>query len=326
MSNKFDHEKYIDLILISIAAIIIPVLIILFRNIDARTKLDSEQDKISTIEKDLDSSDDKNRRSKKTEDVSVIIPDAKKEEELQDTNIKSEISDAAENEKQTNYQTINYQNQEFNTYIVDLSESDIAFNSKTKSGKRIKSIKNFKKYLAEQNKKLIFATNGGMFHPDFATVGLYVENGKELSPVNLEEGKGNFFLKPNGIFYIDKNKKAGIIESTDYNKIKGKIKYATQSGPLLLINGKVHEKFGENSPNKHIRNGVGLIDSNTIVFIISKKPVNFYDLAMLFKEKFNCENALYLDGYVSEMYLPELKLTETEKKFSVIINETKNSK
>src|SRR5262245_30884087 len=48
--------------------------------------------------------------------------------------------------------------------------------------------------------KLLFAINGGMYHPDYRPVGLYVENGRELARVNTRAGPGNFHLRPNGIF------------------------------------------------------------------------------------------------------------------------------
>ena len=47
---------------------------------------------------------------------------------------------------------------------------------------------------------LVFAMNAGMYEEDRSPVGLYVEGGKALRPVNQRSGSGNFYLKPNGIF------------------------------------------------------------------------------------------------------------------------------
>ena len=54
---------------------------------------------------------------------------------------------------------------------------------------------------------------------------------KIIKPLDLNEGKGNFYMKPNGVFYITENNTAGITESSDYLQQNSKnIKYATQSG------------------------------------------------------------------------------------------------
>ncbi len=80
------------------------------------------------------------------------------------------------------------------------------------------------------------------------------------------------------------------------------IRYAQQSGPQLLIDGKIHSAFTEGSVNQTVRNGVGIIDENTIVFAISQTKVNLYEFAAMFQEKYGCKNALYLDGAISEIY------------------------
>jgi uncharacterized protein YigE (DUF2233 family) len=81
---------------------------------------------------------------------------------------------------------------------------------------------------------------------------------------------------------------------------------------MLVTKGKIHPRFASASANKTIRSGVWIIDEDKIVFIISGQPVNFYDFATLFKEKFGCRNALYLDCAISKMYLHELNLKELD--------------
>ncbi len=219
-----------------------------------------------------------------------------------------------------------FRNQKFEAFVVDLTKMELNFNSKYDSTHYISTINNLKKYYKKKNKKVIFATNGGMFHPNLEPVGLYVENEKEKFTLNLDNGRGNFFLKPNGVFYINKWDKAGLIESSKYPPIIGKTKFATQSGPMLLLNGEVNKQLGKNSTNKNIRSGVGLIDKNTIVFIISREKVNFYDFAMLFKTNFYCKNALYLDGFISEMYIADKKTPKTKNQFSILISVTQKMK
>jgi len=128
-------------------------------------------------------------------------------------------------------------------------------------------------------------------------------------------------LKPNGVFLVDKKSNAKIVVSEKYPKEKD-VKFATQSGPMLLIDGKVHPKFTDGSKNKLPRNGVGIISPTKVVFAISDDDTNFFDFAMLFKEQFKCENALFLDGNVSRMYIPKLKRFEKSGEFGVIIGVT----
>lgn len=127
-------------------------------------------------------------------------------------------------------------------------------------------------------------------------------------------------MKPNGVFYIDGSNKASII-TTEKMTSQGisKTKFATQSGPMLLINGEVHPSFNKESKNLLVRNGVGILPNGGVIFSISTEPVSFYNFAKHFKEK-GCKNALYLDGVVSRVYYPEKKLkSSTNDKFGVMI-------
>src|SRR6185312_14620174 len=128
-------------------------------------------------------------------------------------------------------------------------------------------------------------------------------NGKVLSPVGTSSDNGNFYLKPNGILYITTDNKAVICQTSDF-KDNAKIKYATQSGPMLIIDGQIHPAFKEGSANLNIRNGAGILPDGRIVFAMSQSGINFYDFAQYFKN-LGCRNALYLDGLVSRAYLPE---------------------
>ncbi len=154
----------------------------------------------------------------------------------------------------------------------------------------------------------LMLTNGGMFHPQGIPVGLFQSDSIQVQRLNLTAGHGNFFLQPNGVFYITKDQKAGVLEShifldSIYNK-ETPLHLATQSGPMLIIDGKFHPKFNKNSPNKYIRSGVGVTDGQKIIFIISEEVVNLYTFAKMFRDK-GCKNALYLDGAISSMYIRE---------------------
>src|SRR5262245_12672179 len=102
-----------------------------------------------------------------------------------------------------------------------------------------------------------FAMNAGMYHEDFTPVGLHVEEEREDAPLNLADAPGNFFMKPNGVFYVDRYGNAGVLESAAYAASGIEPKLATQSGPMLVIDGKMHPRFEANGTSRHIRNGVG---------------------------------------------------------------------
>ncbi len=163
--------------------------------------------------------------------------------------------------------------------------------------------------------------NGGMYLKDRSPQGLYVENGKILKEIDtVRQAYGNFYMQPNGIFYITKDKKAFVCSSSDYKNKD--ILFATQSGPMLLINGKMHPRFIKGSNNLNIRNGVGILPDGKILFVMSKEKVNFYDFATFFQSQ-ACENALYLNGFVSKTYLPKENWIDTGGNFGVLIAEIK---
>lgn len=150
-------------------------------------------------------------------------------------------------------------------------------------------------------------TNAGMFHANGEAVGLLIDQKGKQQPLNKEQSaRGNFFLVPNGVFYVDTTNQAHVLETQQFvKKMQGNtsnLKLATQSGPMLLIDGAYHPKFNQNSSNTNIRNGVGVTSDQTIIFICTTQPTNLYNFASIFKEK-ECHNALYLDGFISSMYI-----------------------
>jgi prepilin-type processing-associated H-X9-DG protein len=161
-----------------------------------------------------------------------------------------------------------------------------------------------------EGSRVAFAMNAGMYHEDRSPVGLYVEDGKELKAANTRSGPGNFHLKPNGIFYV-KGRQAGVLETGAYLKRKIRPDFATQSGPMLVINGQIHPQFSERSTSRKIRNGIGVKSQHTVVFAISEDPVTFSTFARLFRDELGCANALFLDGSVSSLYAPSLGRVDT---------------
>lgn len=208
-------------------------------------------------------------------------------------------------------------------YTVDPKTQDLQLYWKNENAEILKSIQNLKDYVESRKLTLVFAMNGGMYNKDFSPQGLFIQNKKAFSKLDTLSGTGNFYLKPNGVFYITTDNVPFVCKTTDFVS-NSNIKFATQSGPMLVINGQIHASLKEGSSNLNIRNGVGILPNNKVVFAISKKEINFYDFAKYF-QSLGCKNALYLDGFVSRAYLPEKKWTQLDGNFGVIIGVTNKS-
>lgn len=213
------------------------------------------------------------------------------------------------------------QKDKFVSYIVDVKKEKIVFYWKDSNGDNFSNFSKLKSYLEAKGQKLIFATNGGMYKKDASPQGLYIENGEIKNELDTLEGNGNFYLMPNGVFYISNNKKAYIEETKRFQANKN-ILYATQSGPMLVIDGEIHSAFKQDSKNRNIRNGVGILPNGNVIFVMSKEEVNFYEFANYFKE-LRCKQALYLDGFVSRTYLPSKGWKQVDGNFGVIIGVSK---
>lgn len=198
--------------------------------------------------------------------------------------------------------------------------------------KKFKQFAALSEYVRKQNRYLIFAMNGGMYLPERNNEpqGLYIEDGKVKKEMDtltsIRPIKTNFYLHPNGVFYIKKNGEPVVSKNIDFllkypKKHYSDIKFATQSGPMLVSDGVIHQAFTPKSKNIHIRNAVGINQKGEICFVLSEERVCFHDIASLFKEQLNCKNALYLDGFVSKLYYPKLERYRTLNcgNFGVII-------
>lgn len=147
----------------------------------------------------------------------------------------------------------------------------------------------------------VLAMNAGMYHADMTPVGLYVENGAELAPLNADDGFGNFFLKPNGVFFVLKDGSAGVMETEAYRVAGIAPEFATQSGPMLVTQGAIHPRFLPDGTSKYIRNGVGVRADGSIVLAITRDPVSLGSFGRLFRDVAECTDALFFDGAVSSL-------------------------
>jgi uncharacterized protein YigE (DUF2233 family) len=207
----------------------------------------------------------------------------------------------------------------FLSFVTD--PASIKLYWKDDAGKIFGSIQNLKQFVEAKNQELQFSMNGGMYKKDNSPQGLFIQDNATLMPLDTLSGVGNFYLKPNGVFYLTKDNKAVVCQSTEFID-NGQINYATQSGPMLLINGQIHPAFKKGSANLNIRNGVGVLPDNRVVFVMSRQGISFYDFADFFKN-LGCKNALYLDGFVSRTYLPQEDWRQLDGNFGVIIGVTK---
>jgi len=200
---------------------------------------------------------------------------------------------------------LSYEGNGYTACRIDLRETRLELFNLDGKGAPIGSFAALAENLSEEGKELGFAMNAGMFDEALKPIGLYVEDGNEAKKLNRRDGYGNFHVKPNGVFYI-KGDRVGVAATEAYAELNEMPDFATQSGPMLVIDGKIHPKFSETGMSHKMRNGVGVLDEHTAIFVISENAVNFYDFALLFRDRLKCANALFFDGTVSSLYSPEL--------------------
>lgn len=205
----------------------------------------------------------------------------------------------------------------FVSYVVNPRQQSVQLFYQDDRDRRFGSIGRLQGWLAQRHYTLAFAMNGGMYSPGGVPKGLFIQDQKLVTPLDTASGAGNFYLKPNGVFYLTTSRRAGICATRQFRG-GPHMAYATQSGPLLLVGGRVNPTFTQGSANVVVRNGIGLLPSGELVFAISREKVNFYDFAAYF-QSLGCREALYLDGFVSRLYLPAKKWQQTDGDFGVII-------
>lgn len=151
---------------------------------------------------------------------------------------------------------------------------------------------------------IAFAMNGGMYGDDLKPVGYFVQNGERLKELDRGTGEGNFYMKPNGVFFGSGGSWRVLGSNTFFETVGDRPEFGTQSGPLLLVDGKLHPEIQDDGPSKAIRNGVGVSADGKAHFVISDAPVSFGQLARYFRDVVKVSNALYLDGQVSSLWDP----------------------
>ena len=193
----------------------------------------------------------------------------------------------------------------FTVCAFDPRHDDIRLFLSGNDGKPYGSLAALAAALKTKGERLMFAMNAGMFKEDQSPVGLYVESRKKLHEADTRAGATNFHMKPNGVFWVGDGA-AGVTETSRFLANPPAAHFATQSGPMLVVDGRIHPKIKPGGASEKIRNGVGACDGDMVVFAIANEPVNFDTFARLFRDGLGCPNALFLDGSVSSLYAPDL--------------------
>ena len=169
--------------------------------------------------------------------------------------------------------------------------------------------------LQAKGQHLTFAMNAGMYDENLGPVGLYVEDQVEKHAIVTADGPGNFGLLPNGVFCMtlagDSGPTFQVRETRSFAADPPACALATQSGPMLVMDGALHPKFLPTSDSLNYRNGVGVTpDGSKAVFAISNDLVNFDSFARLFRDGLHLSDALFLDGSISRLYAPMLERSD----------------
>ncbi len=172
----------------------------------------------------------------------------------------------------------------------------------------------------DEGQTLSFAMNAGMFHADYRPVGLLVVDGVELSPIVTGASRDNFGMLPNGVFCTGGAQPFQVIESVSFAETRPDCRLASQSGPMLVIDGDLHPRFLADSDSRYIRNGVGVSpDGQTAWFAISNRPVTFHEFGRFFRDGLGVRDALYFDGSISRLYAPSVNRADFGRSMGPII-------
>lgn len=199
-----------------------------------------------------------------------------------------------------------FEDSHFTVCSVDTHIQDIALEWTDRRNAPLRSFQRLKSELGPNARRVRFAMNAGMFDVRGTPIGLFVENGRRRVALNEGQGAGNFYLQPNGVFWEDEGGAVGVEPTETYALRQKTPRLATQSGPMLVFDGKLNSQIAVDGPSKFIRNGVGIRGPHEAMFVVSEDPVSFGRLARFFRDELHCPNALYFDGAISSLWAPQL--------------------
>lgn len=218
---------------------------------------------------------------------------------------------APKNNPGVSIRELEYQGNKYAVISVDLTKAQIKMFWKDTNGQPFNTFQKLESYVLKNGLKLIAAMNAGIFDKAFTPLGLHIQRGQQLHKINTRTTAfGNFYMQPNGIFFLDA-RGAKILPTNEFIRTQPKALEATQSGPMLVVNNKINSKFQANSSNQLVRNGLGVENPSSVHLVISEGWVSFYKFAAFFKDVLHCPNALYLDGNISGLYVPNSSFQST---------------
>ena len=194
---------------------------------------------------------------------------------------------------------------DYRVVTVDLAHDKLELYWRDTDDHAYGSIEALRRVGDARGRPLAFATNAGIYDREFRPLGLTIADGKTLRPINTTQGSGrsgNFGMQPNGIFYVDTNGHAGVVATRTWRESHIDARIATQSGPMLVVDGEINPNFLESSDSRKWRSGVCAETPGRVAFAVSTMPVTFHAFARVFRDELHCRDALYLDGTLSQIY------------------------
>jgi uncharacterized protein YigE (DUF2233 family) len=199
---------------------------------------------------------------------------------------------------------VRFEGDDFTVCAYDPARDSLRLASQSPSGP-IGGFEGLRAFLGKEARHVAFAMNAGMYTTDQRPLGLWIERGKIQQRLNTRSGSGNFYLKPNGVFWTDAEGRPHLTETEAFAKRRPRARWATQSGPLLVLDGQINPHIQPNGVSLNVRNGVG-VGGGTAFFVISDGSVSFGRFARFFLDGLGCPDALYFDGSVSSLWAPSL--------------------
>jgi uncharacterized protein YigE (DUF2233 family) len=212
-----------------------------------------------------------------------------------------------------------FEGSRFIVCTFDARRDELLLASRGADGAYLRGFERLSDELGRDAARVRFAMNAGMFDARGAPIGLFVAQGEQQHSISLTDGPGNFHMKPNGVFWQDESGAVHVDTSEAYNAEPRAARWATQSGPMLLIGGELHPRIQEDGPSRYIRNGVGVRDANTAYFVISSGVVSFGRFARFFRDELNCADALFLDGSVSSLWAPDMERRDESERLGPLL-------
>lgn len=199
---------------------------------------------------------------------------------------------------------LEFEGTRFEVVTLDLRRVRLEMRWKDGMGQPWKTFRRLEADLSKRGERLLAVMNAGIFDTSFRPLGLHVEGGRVLHALNTRQrGYGNFYMQPNGVFVITPDG-ARLVPTSTYQHRPPRALEATQSGPMLVVNGRLNAAFQEGSANRLVRNGIGVQSGNRVHLVMAVDPVNFFDFARFIRDGLKCPDGLYLDGHISSLSAP----------------------